>query len=123
MVKLVTAPNPVPLGNRKSGVVFFIFSGQGVQDCDQTITVGVGVARGTVFVHRRRDVQSLSRSQVSNTETSISCGVCNRSKLSKKLLIYAAGEGAPATHDVALAGKLLHVRSLQLSGELRRCGR
>ena len=39
-------------------------------------------------------------------------------KLANGLLIYAAGEGAPATHDVALAGKLLHVRSLRLSGEL-----
>jgi len=36
------------------------------------------------------------------------------SGLPSGLLVYAAGEGKPATHDITLAGKLLHVRSLEL---------
>jgi 5-methylcytosine-specific restriction enzyme subunit McrC len=38
--------------------------------------------------------------------------------LSSGLLVYAAGEGEPATHDVILAGKRLHVRSLELAGDM-----
>jgi 5-methylcytosine-specific restriction enzyme subunit McrC len=34
------------------------------------------------------------------------------------LLVYAAGEGNPVTHHVSLAGKLLHVRTLQLEGSI-----
>jgi 5-methylcytosine-specific restriction enzyme subunit McrC len=40
------------------------------------------------------------------------------SGLPSGLLVYAAGEGKPATHDITLAGKLLHVRSLGLGGDL-----
>jgi 5-methylcytosine-specific restriction enzyme subunit McrC len=40
------------------------------------------------------------------------------SALPSGLLVYAAGEGRPAIHDVPLAGKHLHVRSLELSGDL-----
>jgi 5-methylcytosine-specific restriction enzyme subunit McrC len=40
------------------------------------------------------------------------------SGLSSGLLVYASGEGRPATHDITLAGKLLHVRSLELTGDL-----
>jgi len=34
------------------------------------------------------------------------------------LLVYAAGEGEPATHEIPLAEKQLHVRSLVLGGDL-----
>jgi 5-methylcytosine-specific restriction enzyme subunit McrC len=40
------------------------------------------------------------------------------SGLQSGLLVYAAGEGQPATHYVTLAGKLLHVRALQLGGDI-----
>lgn len=40
------------------------------------------------------------------------------SGLTSGLLVYAAGEGTPATHDIPLPGKLLHVRSLELAGDL-----
>jgi 5-methylcytosine-specific restriction enzyme subunit McrC len=40
------------------------------------------------------------------------------SGLQSGLLVYAAGEGKPATHEVTLAGKLLHVRALELSGDI-----
>jgi 5-methylcytosine-specific restriction enzyme subunit McrC len=40
------------------------------------------------------------------------------SGLPSGLLVYASGEGKPATHDITLAGKLLHVRSLELGGDL-----
>jgi 5-methylcytosine-specific restriction enzyme subunit McrC len=40
------------------------------------------------------------------------------SGLPSGLLVYAAGEGKPADHDIALASKLLHVRSLELAGDL-----
>ena len=40
------------------------------------------------------------------------------SGLPSGLLVYASGEGKPATHDITLAGKFLHVRSLELGGDL-----
>lgn len=40
------------------------------------------------------------------------------SGLRSGLLVYAAGEGKPATHDITLAAKLLHVRALELGGNL-----
>lgn len=40
------------------------------------------------------------------------------SGLHSGLLVYAAGEGQSATHDITLAGKLLHVRALELGGEI-----
>ena len=38
--------------------------------------------------------------------------------LPEGLLIYAAGEGETAEHDVVLAGKMLHVRTVHLSGNI-----
>jgi 5-methylcytosine-specific restriction enzyme subunit McrC len=38
--------------------------------------------------------------------------------LSRGLLVYAAGEGEAATHEIRMAGKWLYVRALQLGGEL-----
>jgi 5-methylcytosine-specific restriction enzyme subunit McrC len=40
------------------------------------------------------------------------------SGLASGLLVYASGEGKPATHEITLAGKLLHVQSLELGGDL-----
>jgi hypothetical protein len=40
------------------------------------------------------------------------------SGLPSGLLVYAAGERQPTTHDIPFAGKWLHVRSLELSGDL-----
>jgi 5-methylcytosine-specific restriction enzyme subunit McrC len=38
--------------------------------------------------------------------------------LKSGLLVYAASEGKPATHDIPLANKLLHVQALELGGDL-----
>ena len=44
-------------------------------------------------------------------------GYVTATGLSSGLLVYAKGEEMPATHQIPLAGKLLHVRSLQLAGD------